>query len=492
LTTSVNFLLDTNILIPAEPTSHTEVEPTTSDIVELLRVLDEGRHQRFVHPASVEEVREDRDTSRAKTRELLLRKYRELPHPPAMSTKLLATLGAPKPASNSETDLLILSSVDANAVDYLVTEDDKLHRRAKRVGLGDRVLTIADAILMVRALFPTVPKTPPLVTPLIAHQLNESDPIFASFRGDYPGFDGWLAKCKREHRRAWVVSGGKDYAAVCIVNDETPNRYAFPGRTLKICSFKIAERFRGFSYGELILKTVFAYLVENRYHGVFVEVFPKHQELFTLLSDFGFEDRCPSEKGERVLLKTLQPEANSAHLSPIDFHIRYGPNLFTLAGINVFVVPIRPVYHALLFPELSTQLALATESHPFGNSIRKAYLCHSKIRKIQAGDVILFYRSKSEQAVTAVGVAEGTLVSSDAPTIARFVGRRTVYPYAEIEEMATKPVLAVLFRLARCLKKSWELDLLKRTGIVARAPQSFMQVKREQIPWIAGQLGVPH
>jgi hypothetical protein len=139
------------------------------------------------------------------------------------------------------------------------------------------------------------------------------------------------------------------------------------------------------------------------------------------------------------------------------------------------------------------QLLLATESHPFGNSIRKAYLCHSQIRRIASGDAILFYRSGTNQAVTAVGIAERTLVSSDPLEIARFVGTRTVYSYAEIQDMAAaKPTLAVLFRLARILKPRWEVDLLRRAGIVKRGPQSFMQVRGKAVDWIASQLVVPH
>jgi hypothetical protein len=332
-----------------------------------------------------------------------------------------------------------------------------------------------------------------LVSALIAHQLDEADPIFASFRADYAGFDNWLAKCKREHRQAWVIRADARYAGVCIVNHETPSAYTSHGKTLKICSFKIADGFRGYRYGELLLKTVFAYLVENKYEWVFVEAFSRHQELFTLLLDFGFEDAGESTKRERVLMKRLWPPTPESHrLGPLEFNIKYGPHAMTLIGANVLVVPIQPKYHGLLFPELRTQLALPTESHPFGNSIRKAYLCHSKIRKIAAGDAILFYRSQEEPAVTAVGVAEATLVSNDAIEIARFVGQRTVYSYAEIQAMARKPILAVLFRLARGLRKPWGLDLLKRAGILKGAPQSFMQVKPESVPWIATQLDVPH
>lgn len=489
----MRFLLDTNILIPAEPTSVEDVEVNTSSIVALLNALARGGHIATLHPASAQELRGDRDAERARTRAVLLGKYPELPRPPGMSTRLVAALGAPASGSNTEIDLLLLSAVDANAVDYFVTEDDGIHRRAKRVGLADRVLTVADAAVTVSAFFPTVPETPPFVSAKLAHELKDADPIFASFRQDYPSFGDWLAKCKRQHRQSWVITTGQNYGGVCIVNNESPNDYGFPGKILKLCSFKIAEHYRGYRYGELLLKTIFSYAAENAYDGLFVEVFARHEELFTLLSDFGFADVRESPKGERVLYKTLRPSIPEAErLGPLDYHIKYGPYAISLVGARVFVVPIRPRYHRLLFPELEAQLMLPSESHPFGNSIRKAYLCHSRIQQIAAGDLILFYRSEVNQAATTVGVAEGTLISSDADEVARYVGRRTVYSYADIRTMATKPILAVLFRLARFLQPPWDVDLLIRTGIIKRPPQSFMQVSSgKAVDWIATQLVAP-
>jgi hypothetical protein len=489
----VRFLLDTNILIPAEPTSPGDIEATTPSIVGLFAALSQGGHSAIVHPASLQEVRGDRDQHRAAIRILLLGKYPLLESPPTISTRLTETLGTPPPGTHSSIDLLLLSAVAADAVDYFVTEDDGIHRRARRVGLGNRVVTVADAVVAVRALFPSLPDPPPLVRALVAHELDDRDPIFSSFRQDYPSFDNWLAKCKRQHRRAWIIRSGAHYAAICIVNDETPNEYGFQGKTLKICSFKIGEHFRGQRYGELLLKTVFSYLVENRYQHVYAEAFAKHQELFSLLGDFGFHDVRASSKGERVLLKALRPLGDhTAPQGPLEYNVRYGPHALTLTGAKVFVVPIKPRYHDLLFPEARTQLVLESESRPFGNSIRKAYLSHSHIRKIAPGDALLFYRSELNQAVTAIGVAEETLVSDDVVAIARFVSQRTVYSYEEIRTLAKKPVLAVLFRLSRIVGTPWSLDLLMQTGIVRRAPQSFMQVAPEAMRWIANQLGVPH
>lgn len=196
-------------------------------------------------------------------------------------------------------------------------------------------------------------------------------------------------------------------------------------------------------------------------------------------------------RGERVLLKQSVPDAqHEESLSSLAFNIKYGPHYLSIRSTRSFVVPIQPQFHRILFPECEKQLLLGTEVHPFGNSIRKAYLCHSKIRSVEPGNVLLFYRSQDHQAITAIGVVEDTLVSSDADEIARYVGKRTVYPYTEIQRMAEKPVLALLFRLSRTLETPWPLGLLERAGIIKCAPQSFMEVRKEAIGWIADQLGV--
>jgi len=356
------------------------------------------------------------------------------------------------------------------------------------VGLSDRVLYAADALATIRGLFPTVPTPPPHVSALLAHALRD-DPIFGTLRQDYPGFDNWLTKCKREQRRVWVIEAHNQYAGLCVVKDE--ELAGVPaGKTLKLCTFKVSDAFRGLRYGELLLKALFAYLHENAYTRTFVEVFPKHEYLLRLFKDFGFRTVGAKESGELVMSKAFRPPPDAPALGALDFNVTYGPFALTLTGAKVFVVPIQPRFHQLLFPESEQQLQLRTELHPFSNSSRKAYLCHAGLRQIKAGDALLFYCSQITQAVTAVGVVEDTLTSNRAALIARYVGKRTVYPYVEIERMAAKPVLAILFRLSRFVPDAWPLDLLVRTGIVRSAPQSIVRVRNsEAVSWIANQLG---
>ena len=374
-----------------------------------------------------------------------------------------------------------------NSVDFLVTEDIRLRTRAARVGLAERVMPIQGAISLIQRLGPTPSAPLPLVEQIQAHQLDNNDPIFDSLREDYPGFDEWLAKCQREHRTSWVIRDGT-LAATTIVKDETPADYGVPGKTLKVCLFKVSDRHTGMRYGELLLKALLDYAFRNEYDSSYVTVFPKHEGIVSFLPTFGFSQiDATSPSGEAVFAKSLRPAPSAASMPPLEYHIAFGPPYYKPFDKPAFIVPIQPGYHDLLFPE--SNLPLLPERNPFGNSIRKAYLCNSGVRSIARGSVLYFYRSRDWHAITAVGIAEGTTVSSSSIDIARSVGRRTVYSYRQIEEMAQKETLAILFRQARILRESIPAQALRSAGIWSRPPQSIMRLEREGVEWLESRIG---
>ena len=84
------------------------------------------------------------------------------------------------------------------------------------------------------------------------------------------------------------------------------------------------------------------------------------------------------------------------------------------------------------------------------------------------------------QSVRVVGVAEETFVSGRDTEIARFVGKRTVYPLAEIRKLCSKEVLAILFRQAKALRNPPDLQTLIANGIVTAAPQSITKLNLNQ------------
>ncbi len=60
----MRFLLDTNIIIAAEPTASNDVEAGSEIVVELMKLAHAGGHQLQIHPATVEEIGKDKDVAR--------------------------------------------------------------------------------------------------------------------------------------------------------------------------------------------------------------------------------------------------------------------------------------------------------------------------------------------------------------------------------------------------------------------------------------------
>ena len=126
---------------------------------------------------------------------------------------------------------------------------------------------------------------------------------------------------------------------------------------------------------------------------------------------------------------------------------------------------------------------------PFGNSIRKAYLCHSPSKSLTPGSILLFYRSDDYRNIQTVGVTESWVRSNNPTEIIEFVGQRTVYSKSAIEEMVKSEILAILFRYATVNVRITYDDLIENGCLVGR-PQSITKIKPDGVEWIQHQLGM--
>ena len=479
----MKLLIDTNIVIPLEPTGRADLHVNTATATGFAQAAMAGGHQLFVHPAIDDDIARDTNDERRELRSALLAKYLRLEHPPS-SGAVDAVLGTPARDSHDYVDHQLLAALRANAVDYLVTEDIEIAKKAKRLGLEQRVFTIAAAATLLRSLFDVSPPTPPAVTETRAYNLNTTDPIFTSFRADYDGFDAWLARCQRDQRLTWLVEMNGQHAALAIVKEEKNPTEVIGGKTLKICSFKVSDEFRGFRFGELILKAIFAYAESNQYVATFVTVLPKYDDLIDLLADFGFmKIGRTTELGEVVLAKRFV--ADPSVTNPLEYNVRFGPSALLPDLARTYIIPIQPRYSNVLFPETASMQSLFAGHFAFGNGIRKAYLSNASIRSIDVGATLFFYRSQEEQGLVAVGVLERVVVSSDPDVIAREVARRTVYTFAEMQDIATRgDILALLFRQARILVPSIPARELTAAGVVSGPPQSIQRVREEGARWL--------
>jgi GNAT superfamily N-acetyltransferase/rRNA-processing protein FCF1 len=467
MTTSMRILLDTNILIPLQD-SYVALQ---DNLVNFVRLASLGRHQLLYHPASEVDINRDTNVARRQSTLARLRQYSRLENLPPCPWNTAET------SANDACDNEILYALYNSAVHILVTEDHKLHAKAKRLGLNEQVFFIqAIELLLISQLEPDTKKLPNIqeieihtLTPFLA------DTFFDSLREAYPEFDQWFRRSARNGRRAWVYKEPNEDrpSALCIFAvqwDEiiTDDQKRLPGAALKLCTFKVGEQVRGRKIGELFLKAAFQYATTHRCENIFIHANPSDQpHLIGMLEDFGFEARG-NYRGDVMYVKNHPIEAPAIDMHPFEYTKKYYPHFRDAFEVQKIIIPIIPRYHRILFPDYQTpqqDLPMEALGSHVGNAIKLAYLSKTPTRSVNPGDLILFYRSRDLKAVTTLGVVEKFEVSNDPAYIESLVSKRTVYTNYEIRSMAKTPTKVMLFRIIGHLPRLVTHKKLARLGI---------------------------
>lgn len=492
----IRFLIDTNILIQLED------QIVTDAFAKFHKLCNEHSAMIYFHPLSREEIENDSDQQRKKETLSKIDKYTQLEDPPLDDKTQLESLFGEIKKSNDEIDCQLLYALYKNSISFLVTEDTGVHQRAKKQDLKNKVLTINQANNMLERLFPqlieiSLPKieNPPL------YKIKCNDPLFKSLKDEYTDFAEWFKKCSEEQVKAWTIKSIENenkLEAICIykeANEEDYKKYKLPERSLKLATFKVAEPYRGKKLGELMLKQAFLYTITNNFQACWMTVFPKHEILIDFIKDFGFveigntnrRDKKTNET-ELVFLKECVKPKNYP-VNGLDFHIKYSPHYDDRKNIEKYIVPIKEKYHKILFPEheelfTSTSdiqycfpgMSNTTKDIP-GHTIKKMYLCHAPTKQLKRNDLLFFYVSSPIKSVCSVGIVESTFRSNKLDEVVSYVGKRSVYSFAEIKKMAEKKVLVIAFRFIKHLKTPLNLQVLKTQKIIKGAPQSIQQIK---------------
>jgi ribosomal protein S18 acetylase RimI-like enzyme len=472
----------------------------------------------FIDSAIVDDVKRDRDEARRQITLSKLEKF-EILRPVSQSVidKISAETGsALRP--NDENDIRILAAVSANAVDFLITEDLGLHRRARRANLADRVLTVADALKFVAQKFDPSEVILPFIREVKAYEIDRNADIFESLREDYDGFDHWFEhKCARQHRDCWIVEIGTEIAGLLIPKEESPvdtDATLHGNKILKICTFKMQPEYRGEKFGEQLLKKVLWHAQSNKYDVVYLTAFEKQTALISLLEKFGFKKTHTNGAGEAVFEKAMLYSVveTDEEISVLDLDRLIYPRIFDGHSVRKFIVPIRPNYHKILFPEIAYAAPLplfggsrredlisstGRADRTPGNTIRKVYLCRSPNTNLRPGDIILFYQSKDEdfansQSITTLGVVENVSEFSELDALSQHVARRSVFSLDNLKAMmqeSSRPIKVIDFLLVGHSDPPVSLEHLIRSGIFhSRPPQSVSMISDEAYRRLKQQL----
>lgn len=448
----MNILLDTNIIIPLEDTSKT----LDSSFAELRKLSTEQRHCLYIHPMQFEDIKHDKNEERKRIVLSRLGQYSQIENPPILSDHECHELGLSQSNDNDRVDNHVLFALYRGAVHLLVTNDEGIHRKASKIGLQDKVYRLEQFLLFLQR-YTTEPFAFNYtgVKERFLYEINKTQPFFESLRQSYAGFDEWFLKCAEDQRKCWCIEDGDgNVVAICIYKHEqdarlTDDGEVVPGRILKLCTFKVDVTARGKKLGERLLYIAFDYCVKNKLEWVYLHTFGEEQKtLVGLCTDYGFS-RLGKYKQDDVYIKPMKLRDDAC--GSLDSLIRYYPYFKDNESVQKFIIPIQPQYHEDLFPDFSSMKGTLFEKDQSlyscqGNTIKKAYLCHSKIKTIRRGDIILFYRSKDRKSIQCMGIVEDVLFSENIDEVFPAIAKRTVYKYSDIQNILKKRTLVILFR----------------------------------------------
>ncbi len=495
-------LIDTNILIGLE--DNREIDSTFSS---LQQKCQSNSIQIFVHEASYKDIDRDKDNPRKKIIISKIAKFSSLDGIPLPAhEELEATYGEIKKPNDSVDVALLYALHGVGAVDFLVTQDRGIHKRAARTGIADRVFTVEDALVWLRNKYDRTPVSLPFIEAKQCHQINRNDDIFNSLQSDYNGFDEWFNEsCIKQHRHCWTINFNNEIAGIAIRKDESYREliaavpisnehfHSRPVKILKICTFKVKEKYRGEKFGEQLLKQILWWAHKNNYDLVYLTVYPKHKSLVDLLIQYGFENIGRAE-GELYLAKSFDEGKlrTTASQTALEYHRQYYPNFLSDEAVQKFLVPIHADYYNTLFPENINKIQAGFfdandggyGNRIPGNTIRKVYVCHAQVNKIKLGDILLFFHLKDNnshdsQCLITIGIVDGFDVVSQNADLFRLTAKRSVFNQRQLESFTgseKKKVKVINFLLAGHINPAITYEKMEDIGI--KGPyQSIRKIK---------------
>lgn len=481
-------LLDTNIII------HREANKIVSqDIGILYRWLDRGQYTKCIHSATIEEVKKNPNKETVELFLVKLDSYEVIEIPSPLQNEVEVVSKKLDITDNDKVDTVLLNEVFIGRVDILITEDKKIHKKAKELEIQDKVFTIDSFLEKIFAEHPELVNYKVLnVQKLKFGKINLNDTFFDSLKEDYVGFDKWFIK--KYDDEAYITINSNNGMLLSFlylkVEDENEN-YSnisplFPAkRRLKVGTFKVISN--GFRLGERFIKIIFDNALKNKVQEIYVTIYdkrPEQRRLIELLEQWGFF--LWGKKGdELVYVRDFSPKFDVENLKTCFPYIS--------KERRVYIVPIFPEYHTELLPDsiLNTESPKEfIEDFPHRNCINKVYVSRAMEPYPSIGDVLIFYRTGGYYKGVVTTIGEVLEVKSDFLNEDDFIlycRKRSVYPEQALRTMwrssKKKPFVVnflYVYSFPHRINMKELIDLSVLQG-VNDAPRGFKLITKEQL-----------
>lgn len=433
-------LLDTNIIIHRETPNVRNLSIGT-----LFKWLDKANFTKCVHSVTIEELNKNSNAETKRSFNAKIQSYEILKMVAPLKMEVTSVSDEMDVTVNDKNDTFLLNEVYSERVDILISEDKKIHAKAKKLGVEDKVFTIDSFLEMVVAEYPDLIDYKVLaVKQEFFGNINIEDPFFDSLKEDYPGFERWFNK-KAEEKAYITYNKGRILSFLYLKTEGPDENYSEiepvfkKKKRLKVGTFKVVSN--GVRLGERFLKIVFDNATLNQVDEIYVTIFNRTEEqqrLIGLLEDWGFvKYGVKGSNNELVYVRDFSKQ----------FSINDPKKTFPFISTktDAFLIPIYPKYHTELLPDSF----LRTESHenyvenePHRNAISKIYISRSIERNIKRGDLLIFYRTAPEgksayyhSVITTIGIVEDKIdgIQSEAEFLLKS-RKRSIFTDEDLKE----------------------------------------------------------
>ena len=468
-----NILLDTNVIVRRESFNNVSFEVT-----KLFNHFDKLNIKRFIHPLTIEELSKHKNEEIRKSMLTKINCYNKLiPFETTDPFFDKEVSNYPKD-ENSVIDNNILFQVYSRRVDFLITDDNIIHLKARNLYLEDSVFTTEGFLRFIEEKYPDLIDYPVLSIKLKKFgEIKLSDPFFDSLREDYNGieFDKWFIK--KNNEEAYVYEDDTGIKGFLYLktedNDENYSDIIPPftkKKRLKVGTFKINAQ--GLRISERFIKIILDNASKRNVDEIYVTLFEdKRDEVKALnskLVEWGFNKYGRKTNGEIVLVRNVGVYDNSKT-------IKENYPLFSDTASYGFL-PIMSDFHTDLFPDLylkNEDYRVYSESaHSY--ALEKIYICGRAYNySNKPGDILVIYRmgadftyKKYSSVVTGIAILEAVYYPNEMSEMLKICKNRSVFNEEKIKSFVPSKCMIIKLIYLKAFNKKITLNDLRNYGII--------------------------
>jgi len=493
----MKILLDTNIVIHRE--TNNIIEP---EIGEVFYWIEKLNYKKYIHPITLLEIEKYKNEKVVRTFTIKLNSYNKIKKLLPLSKEIKEICSSIDQNQNDINDTHLLNEIHYGRIDLLITQDKKIHFKAEKLGIKEKVFSIQTFLEKVVSENPDLVEYDVLsVKKASFDEVDIKDSFFDSFRTDYEEFNKWYIS--KFDKTCYVCHNKENLVAFLYIKIEDKGenysdiKPSFENKKrLKIGTLKVISN--GFKIGERFLKIVFDNAIQYKVEEIYVTVFEKRVEqndLIEMLKQWGFVKHGikTTKNGEELVLKRSFGKNLPVNIT--------NPKLtfpFISRETRKYIVKIEPKYHDELFPDsinTKTDKSKFIENEPHRNRIGKVYISHSQDRHLKSGDIIIIYRmgesspKRYSSTITSICIVEDVIKNFDSfNDFYKVCYRRTMIKKEELEinwwnKMKYKPfVIKFLYAFSLPTPKL-TLNDLNKIGVIediTNMPRGFIEITNEQ------------